>query len=402
MRLDLSLPVILIAIAETLIWAALFYIFPILLLRWEADFGWAREEIALAFTLALVVSALASPFGGRLIDAGLSRWTLPGAAVFGGLALGVIALTESKAAFFGAWAAIGLACAACLYEPCFSFLTRVKGERARGAITTVTLAAGFASTLCFPVADALADAYGWRTAALVFAGVAIFLAAPLFAVAAALLEGGPRPRPAPAEKAASDAAVRAAFRRPAFWLLAAAFPALAVTHGMSISHLMPILADRGATEGAAIFAASLIGPCQVAGRIAITAFAPGRTAAALAMIAAALIALAMALLFLAGGPTTIFAAVALFGAGYGVISIVKPLVTADFLGRDGFGAISGALALPYIACTATAPFLAAILWRAGGHDLTLAVGAGLAFAGLLLLRLAGRAARAIDPSPLPR
>ena len=60
MRLDLSSPVILIAIAETLVWAAFFYTIPILLLHWEGDFGWAREDIALALTLALIVSAVAS------------------------------------------------------------------------------------------------------------------------------------------------------------------------------------------------------------------------------------------------------------------------------------------------------------------------------------------------------
>ncbi|MEO1612047.1 MAG: MFS transporter, partial [Pseudomonadota bacterium] len=171
MRLDLSFPVILIAIAETLVWAALFYTFPILLLRWEGDFGWRREEIALAFTLALAISALASPLAGRLIDRGLSRFMFPAAALFGAVMLAMLSMAETKAAFFASWALIGVATSACLYEPCFAFLTRAKGAGARSAITTVTLVAGFASTLCFPLADWIADGWGWRTAALVFAGM---------------------------------------------------------------------------------------------------------------------------------------------------------------------------------------------------------------------------------------
>ena len=196
MRLDLSPPIILIAIAETLIWAALFYTFPILLLHWEGEFGWAREEVALAFTLALTVSAFASPFAGRLIDRGLSRVMFPAAALFGAAMLVFLSMAETKAAFFTAWALIGLAASACLYEPCFAFLTRVKGEGARGAITTTTLVAGFASTLCFPLADWLAETYGWRAALHVFAGIAILFAAPLFAIATAQLEGRRAPRPA--------------------------------------------------------------------------------------------------------------------------------------------------------------------------------------------------------------
>ena len=99
MKLDLSLPVVLMAVAETLIWAALFYTFPILLLHWEADFGWGREEIAAAFTLALITAALGSPLAGRLIDRGLSRLSFPLAALFGGGALFALSMAESKPAF---------------------------------------------------------------------------------------------------------------------------------------------------------------------------------------------------------------------------------------------------------------------------------------------------------------
>ena len=366
MRLDLSLPVILIAIAETLIWAALFYIFPILLLRWEADFGWSRSEIALAFTLALVVSALASPLAGRLIDRGWSRILFPAAALVGAAGLATLSMVETKPAFFAAWAVIGLACSACLYEPCFAFLTRRKGVEARSAITTVTLVAGFASTLCYPLADAVAAEEGWRAAARLFAAIAAFGAAPLFAIGCAMLEGKTAARPTIAENAESRAAARAALRRPVFWLIGCAFPALALAHAMTISHLMPIFESRGAGAGAAVLAASLIGPFQVVGRIVIAIGAAKRTAATMTMISFATIAAALLLLFAASGETAIFAAVMLFGAGYGVLSITRPLVAADFLGRTGFGGISGALALPYIAAAAAAPTIAAILWSVAG------------------------------------
>ena len=61
--------VLYLGLAETLAWAGIFYIFPVLLVRWEAAFGWSRAEITGAITLALVVSAVASPRAGRRIDA---------------------------------------------------------------------------------------------------------------------------------------------------------------------------------------------------------------------------------------------------------------------------------------------------------------------------------------------
>lgn len=385
------------ATAETIVWAGLFYLFPILLLRWETDLGWHRGDVALAFTLALAVSALASPLFGRLIDLGLSRYTLPATAATGGLALIALSQAETQAAFFLIWALIGFCTAGCLYEPCFSFLTRVKGVNARPAITLVTLVAGFASTVCYPIADALASADGWRSATQWFAGAILVLGVPLFIISTRMLEAD-APDPPP-KASASQGAARQARRSPVFWYLAAAFPLLALTHGMMISHIMPILGDRGATQAAAVWAASLIGPMQVVGRIAMITVGRNLSATNITLISFTGIAFSMLILLTASeGDWRIFAFVLLLGACYGVISIAKPLVTADLLGRDGFGAISGALALPYVALMAAAPFVAVLLWRAGGYDLTIVVAAAAALAGVPLLIMAQRAALR-RPSP---
>ena len=70
MRRSLTLAILPLAVFETLIWAALFYSFPALLPVWEADMGWSRSEISGAFTASLIVTALASPRMGTLIDRG--------------------------------------------------------------------------------------------------------------------------------------------------------------------------------------------------------------------------------------------------------------------------------------------------------------------------------------------
>ena len=66
------------AVAETLVWAALYYLFPALLLEWERDLGWSKTELAGALTLALVISALLGPVTGRLIDRGFGRVVFSG------------------------------------------------------------------------------------------------------------------------------------------------------------------------------------------------------------------------------------------------------------------------------------------------------------------------------------
>ena len=76
--------------------------------------------------------------------------------------------------------------------------------------------------------------------------------------------------------------------------------------------------------------------------------------------------------------------VILFGSSYGTVSILRPVLAREILGGADFGAKSGSLALPYLAATASAPFLGSILWLAGGYDLMLSFLVGLAAVGCLL------------------
>ena len=50
-------PILLLAIAEMLIWACIYYSFPALLLHWEQSLGWSRADLTGAITLAVLVSA---------------------------------------------------------------------------------------------------------------------------------------------------------------------------------------------------------------------------------------------------------------------------------------------------------------------------------------------------------
>lgn len=388
-------PVIALALAETIVWAGFFYSFPILLLRWEGDFGWGRDIIALAFTLSLGCSALAAPLAGRVIDRGQGAVMLPLAALSGGVGLILLTLTTSQAMFFILWALIGFASAFCLYEACFAFLTRTKGTEARGAITAVTLVAGFASTIAFPLADLIADAAGWRAALLVFAGGAVCIAAPLFYWSAKQLSAGGPEAPTKESGVADRAAVKAAKALPSYRYLLIGLPLTALTHGMLISHLMPVLGSRELPDNMVVLAASMIGPTQVAGRLLLMFFSGHASGSVLLTMTYALNAVAYLMLLISGGhPVLIFAALAIVGGAAGIHSIVKPLAIAELLGRKGYGGISGALALPFIGGVAIAPFVAAMIWRMGGYDLMLGISVCLAALGAAFVILARRKAQA--------
>ena len=80
-------PLLALAIAQTMIWAATFYLFPALLLRWEHDFSWSKPELTGAISMAIFIAALVSPLSGRIIDRGYGHYMLSGCVVASGLLL---------------------------------------------------------------------------------------------------------------------------------------------------------------------------------------------------------------------------------------------------------------------------------------------------------------------------
>lgn len=385
----------LLGVGETVIWACIYYIFAALLLSWEQDLGWPKTELTLGFTVAILAAAVASPIAGRLIDAGFGRQTLGLGALAGAAGLAVLAFVESPVAFVAVWAFIGAAQGCCLYEPCFSVVTRAMGEKSRPAITRITLLGGLASTICFLASAALLDFLDWRENLLVFAAAAAVIAAPALFVGARLLEAAAPDQARATPAAENRAALSAAFRRPQFWLIAIAFPLMAINHGVLLNHIMPLLAEREIARATAILVASTIGPMQVAGRVALMLME--KRVNTLAMAAFAFLGvMASSLILLAAGasPALAFAFAALQGAAYGLTSILRPAITAEFLGRTGFGAIAGWLAFPYLLGAAAAPYLGAVVWGFGGYDLVIPLTAGLGALGAVCiggLAFSGRA-----------
>ena len=371
----------LLAASQTITWAGIYYIFPAMLIRWEAEAAWTKTELTAAFTIAVAASALFSPLTGRLIDKGFGPQVIAGSTLVGGLLIGLLSQVHEMHWFVLIWAVIGMCMAGALYEPCFALVTRCEGARARRSITLITLVAGFAGTVSFPSAFALSEAFGWRPALVIVAVAVCAISTPLAWVGSRRLELGSE-SPTEIHKDASGSSF-GFLSRAEFWLLAIAFSMIAVCHGMLINHLLPLLDERGIHRETGVLAASMIGPMQVAGRLAMMSVERhvsnsaimswcfiGVLAATLCLIASSLI------------PVLLVAFVILQGSGYGVTSIMKPVITRDILGERNFGTISGALAVPYLAGFAFAALLGSLIWEVGGYDLMLKAASGFAALGL--------------------
>ena len=384
------------AIAETIVWAAMYYGFPALLPAWERDLGWSKAELSFAFTASLLVSASLVPVAGRLIDRGHARAIFTGGAVLGAALLALLSAVTEFWQFFCIWIGLGVAMSATLYEACFAVLVRSTGDRARRAITIVSIVAGLAGTVAFPSAHLLTGALGWRGAVLVFAAVIGAIAVPLIWNACRRAETQATMH-APEPSASAGQAIAVA-RRPVFWLLAAAVFLAALDHGMLISHVLPILDDRGMDTGLAVLAASCIGPMQVAGRLVL--MATDRLASTVVASTGCFVMMAIAgtCLFHAGAAPALLAGfVVLQGAGIGIASVMRPVVTAELLGRRNFGVVSGLVGLMHMGGYALGPSVSAMVWTWGGYDWVIVLAIVAAAAATAALLAAWRGGRRGEP-----
>ncbi len=377
-----GLAVWVLALGQTVVYAGSYYAFPALLPDLVASTGWSTATLALGPSLAFLIMASLTVVTGRLVDRGLGGEMLvwgPVLAAIGVLGLG---FAPSPAIWLLAWALIGVAQAGCLYETLFAFLTRRLGAGARAAITRVTLVAGFAGTLAFPLGHWVGGAFGGQGGMLVFAGVTA-LAVPCNWWAVRALRRRARTGAEPA--ADPPGVLQVALRRPAFWAIAASFGLIWLNHGILLTYVLVLFADRGASAGVAALAAACIGPAQVVGRLALLLVGARVSTGRATMLALGSVVLAGGLLWLAGAaPMLIFAFALAQGAGAGLMSILRPVLIAEVLGRQGFGAISGAVAVAPILASAAAPALGALLLTLGGPGLVYASCLAMAVAGWVI------------------
>jgi len=141
-----------------------------------------------------------------------------------------------------------------------------------------------------------------------------------------------------------------------------------------------------------------VGPAQVAGRVALLALGRRLPTSLAGRIVVLVFPLSILLLILAPrSAAMLFVFAALYGAGNGVMTIIRGTAVPDFIGREGYGAINGALTLPANVAKAAAPFAAALIWgAAGGYGAVLwaiLAGAAIAAAGFWYAAAAAGQAR---------
>ena len=369
---------------QTLAWASSYYLPAILADPIAHELGISGTAVFAAFSAALLFSAALGPAAGRAIDRRGGRGVLCLSNLVFAAGLALLAAAHGPVLLTLAWLVLGAGMALGLYDSAFATLAGLYGSEARGAITGITLIAGFASTVGWPLSAFLDDAVGWRGACLAWAGLHLLLGLPLnrFLVPAAPPPPADTTAPAMGENTAP---------RGAMALLAFVFAATWVVSTGMAAHLPRLLEAAGASAPGAIVAAALVGPAQVAARL--VEFGLMRRAHPLvsARIATVLHPAGAAALVLLGGPAAAVFTV-LHGAGNGLLTIAKGTLPLALFGPSSYGLRTGLLSVPARVAQAGAPLVFGLLLdRTGLGVLVLSAGLGLASTAALLTIRASRA-----------
>jgi predicted MFS family arabinose efflux permease len=380
-----QLPVIVtLGTTQTLAWASSYYLPAILADPIGRDLGISSNWIFAAFSASLVLAAVLGPRIGRQIDLVGGRSVLSASNLTLAAGLLLLGCSHSIPVLMVAWLVLGVGMAFGLYDAAFAALGRIYGEAARRSITGITLFAGFASTVGWPLSAFGLDTIGWRNTCFAWAAAHILIGLPLNFFMLPKVQG-------------AEAKVEASTKPQipidrTMILLAFTFAAAWTVTGAMAAHLPRILEAAGASSLQAVAAGALMGPAQVAARIIEASFlnryhplVSTRLACILQPIGAVILALA------GGGAAGVFAV--FYGAGNGILTIARGTLPLAIFGPQNYGYRLGLIGAPARIAQAAAPLAFGLLIDTMGSRV-LIVASALSLSALFALFL-------LRPEPAP-
>ncbi|MEO5757273.1 MAG: arsenite efflux MFS transporter ArsK [Mesorhizobium sp.] len=364
-------------------YGTLYYSFSILAADMAKDMAWPTEWIFGALSAALLAGGLTAPWLGNWIDRFGAGSVMTAGSILAAGALIACACAPGAAAFVPALIALEVASTLVQYGAAFALLVQINPHAAQRSITYLTLIAGFASTVFWPITSALHAHMSWRAVYLVFAGLNLLVCLPLHAW---LSHGLARSRRAAIEPLRHIRGSLPASARPlGFALMVIAFSLLNLVSAAVLVHMVPLLSGLGLGAAAAIVG-TLFGPSQVLSRFVNMVFGINLPPLTLAVISAAL--MMAGVIVLESTAPSISGAMAfaiVFGMGNGLFSIVTGALPLALFGSEGYGRLQGRAMSARLIVSALAPFALAFAIAHVGIPWSLVVMALLGGLALLVL-----------------
>ncbi len=336
------------------------------------EFGWSRGLLGGAFSLSLLVYAIASPYVGSLLERKGPRAIMPWGCVIVGISfMGgyFISAIWHVYLLIGLFAGIGLALNG------FATNTAIMPRwfvQQRGRATGIILSGiGIGILVLFPVIERLIDFFGWRMTYLLFGGFILAVIAP-----ASFLFMRNRPEDlgqgrdgtpySPEENeinssknassgSEADKSVISVFRTlrgdPRFWAMMFMYFAIGFNNNTILSQLQLYLLDAEFAMAMAAVIFGTVGFLRTAGSVAGGWMGDwmgrGKATAIFAVVVAAGVVLLLLLPRLGGGLALGYLFALIYGVGVGGMSACGSAMNGDIFEGPTFGVIVGFLEICY-------------------------------------------------------
>ena len=377
------------------------------------DLGWSRSAFFGALTARSIVSGVIAPFVGPIQDTRRGPRRLMFLTVFGmGFGLSAMYWVNSLVMFYVLFGVVGTLMAVGGSEMLISAVIPKWFIRKRATALTWASAGAGAGPLIFPVlVSAVIEGWGWRTGWVVLGVAALVILLPLASTVRTRPEdmglhadGDPEPASTGVSGRASierSFTRREAMREPSMWLinLSSAFFIMGVT-GLQTNWLL-FFQDQGFTATTAALSASAFGIGSFTSRFIWGYLAHRYQVRALMATSVSITAFTVILIFQVDSVLTMMLVAVFNGLALGGNFMMRPLIVANYFGRDHLGAINGVQRPMQVVGGATGPLIVAGLFDMTG-DWHVAFGVVIAIwiASALSITLAKPPKRRDQPNPV--
>ncbi|PLY10143.1 MAG: hypothetical protein C0626_06750 [Arcobacter sp.] len=374
-------------ITTTIGYGTLFYSFTIMSTQIQNEFEWSKSFIFGIFSLGILLGGFLAPTVGKLLDHHGARIIMTIGSFLCFLGLYSISFIQNEWHYIISILFLEVVSTLVLYESAFVAFSQLAGDKARTPITQITLIAGFASTIFWPLISYLLTTMNWREVYVTLGLFHIFIAMPIhyFVLKPNLL----------IDNASKDKSIKhlpdtlnikGKNQKEAKIFLILVFSLIAIPVTVMQTHFMGLLAEFGFEIASAVILGAIIGPAQVVARIFEIIIAKKITPLQSGFYSILVVCIGLIFLIFSGY-SYYFALlfIILYGTGQGLLAIIRGSIPLYLFGRTGYGKITGDINLFRNTIVATVPFGFALVMDSIGAKSAVFMLIVISFISLILL-----------------
>ncbi len=372
--------------------------------------GWSRETFGLAMALQNLLWGVGLPFAGALVDKnGAIRVIIFGALLY---CAGILGMAHSQSGFAlqltgGILTGLGIAFTA--FTLALAAMVRVVGPARRSFVLGIGTAAGsFGMVIFSPLSQGFISAYGWHTALLLLACIALILI-PMALCLPASADGASGDEPSMDMNQTLKGAVVEALQHRGYLLLTTGFFVCGFHVAFITVHFPAYIRDLGLNPAIGAYSIALIGLMNILG--SFSAGLAGQRWSKKIGLSSIYFSRAVVIVILLLLPKTPFVILA-FAAAMGILWLsTVPLTTgivAQVFGVRYMGTLFGIVFLSHQLGSFTGVWLGGLIYdQTGSYNAMWWAGAALGILAALIHlpineRPIARLKRASDPPPAPQ